>query len=201
MKVVNKQAHIDPEKCIGCTICSKVCPTNTITMKDRKAVIDPKYCYGCNACFSRCEHGAVTMEAVEPFTVSLDFSAVPQKDIEDLCEKAHMFPKKKVCCVCVTKAEEVAAAILMGAKNPIDIARMTGVGTGCKIFCSQSVARLFEAAGIDMGTAPGWQWYGKVADLWSIPEDVKAKYNDQYYFDDDIRFNDECNKIGLEKWR
>ena len=53
--------EIDPEKCIGCTLCAKNCPANAI-MGAVKAphVIDPNKCIKCGACMDNCRFGAIS---------------------------------------------------------------------------------------------------------------------------------------------
>jgi NADP-reducing hydrogenase subunit HndC len=48
------------EKCIGCTACARVCPTEAIT-GERKAVhvIDPAKCIKCDACVEKCKFNAI----------------------------------------------------------------------------------------------------------------------------------------------
>jgi hypothetical protein len=41
---------VDTDKCTGCELCTKWCPTNAIQMKNGKAQIDPKKCIGCAEC-------------------------------------------------------------------------------------------------------------------------------------------------------
>ena len=51
---------IDPEKCRGCTLCARNCPTHAITGKVREAhVIDKDICIKCGLCMTNCKFGAV----------------------------------------------------------------------------------------------------------------------------------------------
>lgn len=53
--------HIDPEKCIGCTACSKVCPVNAITGSLKKAhAVNKNICIKCGACESTCKFKAIS---------------------------------------------------------------------------------------------------------------------------------------------
>lgn len=47
--------YIDPEKCQGCTICSRKCPAEAIVGgKNRIHVIDQEKCIKCGTCFEAC---------------------------------------------------------------------------------------------------------------------------------------------------
>lgn len=76
--IVNGVAVVDPEKCVGCSACAKVCPkrlidmipkkeikmvscSNTMKGKDVKAVCAAG-CIGCGICQKQCEFDAVTVE-------------------------------------------------------------------------------------------------------------------------------------------
>ena len=52
---------IDPEKCKGCTLCSRVCPNGAISgaVKTPHA-IDQSKCVKCGACMEKCKFGAIS---------------------------------------------------------------------------------------------------------------------------------------------
>ena len=52
---------IDPDKCKGCTLCSRVCPAGAISGKVKEAhIIDPAKCIKCGACMEKCKFGAIS---------------------------------------------------------------------------------------------------------------------------------------------
>ncbi|AKN29558.1 NADH dehydrogenase [Clostridium carboxidivorans P7] len=54
---------IDPKKCIGCTACTKVCPTKAISGEVKKAhVINKEKCINCGACSSTCKFSSITKQ-------------------------------------------------------------------------------------------------------------------------------------------
>jgi heterodisulfide reductase subunit A len=54
-------AHVNPDKCIGCGICTDVCKFNKISLIDKKAVVDELSCMGCGACSASCPVDAIWM--------------------------------------------------------------------------------------------------------------------------------------------
>ena len=50
--------HVNEDKCIGCGICTKVCPMENIVIKDKKALIGDR-CTQCLACVHFCTQQAM----------------------------------------------------------------------------------------------------------------------------------------------
>ena len=201
MKLVNLLAEVDIEKCKGCKTCERVCPVLAIKIENKKAVVDTERCRGCGACEQRCPDYAINMvRRKQPILVKVDANAVNHADVIELCRKAKLNPEQIICYCTATRAEEVAAAILQGAKSPEEISFLTGVRTGCKVECIQPVLRLLEAANIKPEPPKkGWQWYGRTATVWDIPDEVKQKYASRgFYFDEDIKLLDKVVSAPLQ---
>jgi 2-oxoacid:acceptor oxidoreductase delta subunit (pyruvate/2-ketoisovalerate family) len=66
----SKKPLIDQNKCIGCSLCAKICPEGCIDMvsaeksenKRPKAQTDYDYCKGCGLCAHECPVKAIKME-------------------------------------------------------------------------------------------------------------------------------------------
>ena len=193
MRIVATQAKVDEELCNGCRICERVCPTLSIKVReDFIAEVSELTCTGCGNCQERCPEYAIKLAPLkERKVLKVDWTQVPYERIVEVCRKAHMHPQQIICFCTVTRAREVAASILLGAKTPEEISVQTGVRTGCTVECIQPMLRLLTAAGIKPGKAPGYQWYGLTLTAWEISEEIvkNAEYK-KFYFDEDRKLMD-----------
>ncbi|GET32001.1 NADH dehydrogenase [Prolixibacter bellariivorans] len=56
------QYVIDPNKCTGCTLCSRICPVSAIEGERKKPhEIDPETCIKCGACMEKCKFEAISV--------------------------------------------------------------------------------------------------------------------------------------------
>ena len=150
-------------------------------------VYDEKRCLGCSNCEQRCPHQAISMvRRDDPFVIGVDMSTVDMVKVNEICRKARFNPEQIICYCTETRAEEIAAAILKGAKNPAEIGAMTGAASGCSVECVQPMLRILEAAGIDPGKPKGTQWYGRTTTVWEVSREVaeKPQYK-KFHFQDD----------------
>ncbi|MHB9038557.1 MAG: NADH-ubiquinone oxidoreductase-F iron-sulfur binding region domain-containing protein, partial [Armatimonadota bacterium] len=52
--------YVDPEKCVGCTLCAKVCPVKCISGAPKEThVIDTNICIKCGECKKKCPVKAI----------------------------------------------------------------------------------------------------------------------------------------------
>lgn len=190
VQCVTKVAVVDPELCATCVNCVRICPVEAITPEksgEKPAVkIDPQRCLACTICMTRCPEQAIRMEKRDhPLYFGVDHTQADPEKVSQLCLAAHMYPEQIICYCRRTQAREVAAAILLGHRTPEAISLATGIRTGCGVLCITSVLRLLKAAGVELGKAPGWQWYGAYLTIWDLPAEVLQKYP-EYFLSEDL---------------
>jgi bacterioferritin-associated ferredoxin len=125
------------------------------------------------------------MVPCEPHRLETPVSKFAYDRIEALCRKAKFHPKQVVCYCTASRAEELAAAILDGAKTPDQLVLATGVGSGCGIECNQPIQRFLKAAGLKYDRPKdSYQWYGLTPTAWEVSLETKKKHP-IFRFDED----------------
>jgi len=59
MHTVGNKPTLDPQKCIKCGACIKMCPGEAYSFKNGVITVDPRKCVGCAGCIAVCEGGAI----------------------------------------------------------------------------------------------------------------------------------------------
>ena len=68
----NVATVIDAEKCIGCELCIKVCPSDTITMQEGKAQVTGDRSLQCGHCAAVCPVDAVRVDTLDEKSLSFN---------------------------------------------------------------------------------------------------------------------------------
>jgi nitroreductase/NAD-dependent dihydropyrimidine dehydrogenase PreA subunit len=92
---------IDAEKCNGCELCVKVCPSDTIRMQDGKARVTGDRSLQCGHCAAVCPVDAVRVDAIDPHSLSFDnFDLkdrwLPHGDF-DTAHLVHLMASRRSC--------------------------------------------------------------------------------------------------------
>ena len=196
MAVIKLVADYAVEPCIGCKLCDIVCPSGAIRMEARKPVIDDALCIGCGRCVDRCPEDIMWMKPRdEKLTVTVGPDEAPLGEVTALLDKAGIDASVSVCVCTLTSAAEIARAVVKGAKDLEEVCAMTGMRSGCGIYCVAPALRLLQAAGRDM-TPPGeHRWYPSTLSLYDLSDEVRAKYPDAF-IDEDRAVFDPDHKYG-----
>ncbi len=182
-------AEVDEERCNGDRICENVCPTAAIRMINKKARVDQDRCLACLKCVDACPELAVTLTPrSEPLEIGIDPSTVDQKRLNELCAKANLDPEESICLCHGTLAKDLAAAVLKGAKTPEDVVLMTGVRTGCGMWCTTPILRILKANDVEVVFPKGYRMYDIEPAVWELPDEVVKKYP-EYFLEEDAELS------------
>jgi bacterioferritin-associated ferredoxin/NAD-dependent dihydropyrimidine dehydrogenase PreA subunit len=143
-----------------------------------KASVDKTKCMDCALCVEFCPQGACSMELLDtPRIIKVAVNPEHMNEIAAICKKAHVYPLYTACPCTGTTAAEVVEAILQGAKQPKEVTKITGFGTGCGgIYCMTTVQNLLEAAGHKVQDRGDGMYYDAHINIWQISEEVADRY-------------------------
>lgn len=68
--------QISKEKCVGCTLCIKVCPFSALSMHEKKAIVKEDACTLCGACLDACKFNAITLKREQTTKADIDAKGV-----------------------------------------------------------------------------------------------------------------------------
>jgi len=165
---------IDYALCKLCRKCEEICPAAAIALakEDKRMVVDVKRCIDCQRCMDACPENAITMlPRTGDYALSVDVSELDQEKIREICRKVGLAPGEAVCACTFITAQELAGAVLKGAKTPEDVCAMTGVRRGCGIYCLVNIFKILDAAGVRPEERVGSRLYHHPLSPLDIPED------------------------------
>ena len=60
-KTEARKAYVRKSDCVGCTLCQKTCPFDSVHVENRKATVNQDTCMGCGACAAKCPKKAIDL--------------------------------------------------------------------------------------------------------------------------------------------
>lgn len=175
-------AQVNKELCTGCKLCESICPAGAIKMREKKATIDAERCIDCQRCIDRCKKEKAISRVPRPSEILryVDHTDVDQAQIQLFCYKAGILPELPVCGCTRTTGREAIAAVLKGAKTPEDICAMTGLRAGCGIYCLTRIFQVFAACGIELNEPKDRRWINLTLSLGDLTEEMVARIDKTY---------------------
>lgn len=174
---------IDDTACRVCRKCEEICPAGAVALvrEKKKMAVDAKRCIDCQRCMDACPEGAITMlPRSGDYALSIDVSRLDQEKIGEICRKVGLAPGEAVCACTFVTAQELAGAVLMGAKTPEDVCAMTGVRRGCGIYCLVNIFKILDAAGVQAQERAGSRLYHHPLSPLDIPKDRLRKLDAEF---------------------
>ena len=180
---------VDPDKCIGCGFCVTRCIFGSIAVNaNKKAVVNDDTCMSCMGCFDICPNMAISIKMLaQPRVATTSVEDVDPEEIAALCAKANRDPERVVCHCTHTKAKEVAAAIIKGARTVAEVGIATGIKSSCRLHCTMPVLQMLEAYGCPQKPTDNnnTEFFNCEISLDKITDEIIAKYP-QYYLKEDM---------------
>jgi NAD-dependent dihydropyrimidine dehydrogenase PreA subunit/bacterioferritin-associated ferredoxin len=177
VKRITYEIEIVDENCTGCYRCERACPTSAITMVGPKtealAVVNNDACIACFRCIDSCDDDAMfPREREEPIEVGFPLDGADLEAVGKLCATAGVDPETTICLCSGSMGKEVAAAILAGHTTFDAVARVTGVQSGCLIYCSAPIQSLLTAQTGEMKDDSKVRRYETRQTVYDLPETI-----------------------------
>ena len=193
-------AEVDELTCLGCSNCQDRCPeyaVKLVPLKESQVLEVDWTQLPYKEIVEMCRMAHMNPVEVICFSTGTQGRGLPAAEVRSLATGQLYTGNQALNLGLVDElggldtAREVAASILLGADTPEKISRQTGIRTGCGVECIQPILRLLTAAGIKLGEAPGYQWYGLTPTIWDLPEEVvKNPEFKKFYFNEDRKLMD-----------
>lgn len=179
---IQHTAKVNDEKCTGCKLCERICPSGAITMVEKMATIDDGRCIDCQRCIDRCDKENAIARVLRPEEVVrfADHSDLDLSEIQRICDSAGIHPDIPTCGCNPVLGKELAAAVLKGAKTPEDVCAMTGLRIGCGIYCVTNIFKVLEAGGVVLENPEDHRWYKQTLSLKDLSEDRAGEIDRKY---------------------
>jgi NAD(P)H-nitrite reductase large subunit len=136
------------------------------------------------------------------FALSVDVSGLDQEKIGEICRKVGLVPGEAICACTFITAQEMAGAILKGAKTPEDVCAMTGVRRGCGIYCLVNIFKILDAGEVkDEERAASHLYHHPLSSL-DIPDDQLKKIDaefPQYRLLEDVSMIRKARETGTNR--
>ena len=196
---------IDYALCKVCRKCEEICPAAAIALvkKDKKMSVDARRCIDCQRCMDACPENAITMlPRTGDCALSVDVSELDQDKIREICRKIDLVPGEAICACTFVTAQELAGAILKGAKTPEDVCAMTGVRRGCGIYCLVNMFKILDAAGVKPEERAESHLYHHPLSSLDIPDDRLREIDEefpQYRLLEDVSMIKKARRVGTDE--
>ena len=89
---------VNSDKCIGCRLCLRVCPSGAMKMNLRKAEIDQEKCIGCLECMKICPRDAIEKIIIGKESVKEIFNSLEElkRKVNELNRRVDILRRQRL---------------------------------------------------------------------------------------------------------